>query len=177
VIPTKPTHRHLFNPALSCPRRGGTGRRRLAGSLPCRLPAAAGLLLLFAAAGCGGDPERTETGLGAGVGEVDTSLPPAQQARQEVIRRILITLQEGTVKIEALSGALHDVRFDEPADSFYEGAIGLARWNFAGPPRGDNVQVVLMLREPSSAGGGLRRVERVYTVSGSEGRWSVGRKR
>ena len=107
-------------------------------------------------------------------GTVDSSLPRAVQAKQEALQRILVSLHEG-IEVDALSGYHSDLQFQETLDEFLEGTINLARWDFNGTPTDNDVPVVLYLSVDSS-GGNERRVERVYTVTGSPGRLTIRRK-
>ncbi len=133
-------------------------------------------LLLPLAIGCGEpvvapeeayDPEQLQ-------GTVDSSLPRPLQVKQETLQRVLVSLQEG-IEVDSLSDYHPDVQFRETPDDFLEGAINLARWDFNGEPAGNDVPVVLHLSVDSS-GRNERRVERVYTVTGSPGRLTIQRK-
>ncbi len=107
-------------------------------------------------------------------GTVDSSLPGPLQSKQQALGRILVSILEG-IDIDALSGYHPDVQFRETTEEFLEGAINLARWDFNGSPTGDDVPVVLYLSADSS-GRKERRVERVYTVTGSPERRTIQRK-
>jgi hypothetical protein len=107
-------------------------------------------------------------------GQVDTSLSPELQATQKVVKRVLDELQRGT-GYESLPELHPDVRLSESREAFFDGAIGLARWNFDGPPSGNDVPVVLYLREDSPTNP-ERQVRRTYTVTGSAGQYTIARK-
>ncbi len=134
------------------------------------------VLLLAAMAGCGEPtvapedvyhPERLQ-------GTVDKSLPAELQAKQEILAEALSVGLEGN-DIEDVSEYVSGVDFEEPTAAFLDGAIGLSRWEFGGKPDGNDVPVVLFLDEdgPDKED---RRVERVYTVTGSSQRATIRRK-
>lgn len=108
-------------------------------------------------------------------GEVDKTLPPAQQEKQRILKRILDELQSRT-HYTAIQQYHADVQVTESLESYMEGTLGLARWNFNGKPDKDDVPVVLFMMEdlPNDP---ERRVERVYTVTGSPGKYTISRKR
>jgi hypothetical protein len=108
-------------------------------------------------------------------GDVDTTLPPAQQEKQKVIKRIFDELQSRT-HYTALKQYHADVRMIEPLESYMEGTLGMSRWNFNGKPEKDDVPVVLFMLE-DKPDNPERRVERVYTVTGSPGNYTISRKR
>ena len=135
------------------------------------------VLLLLATAGCGEPTVPPEEAYAPEklAGSVDTSLPKELQEKQRVIRKVLVTLQEA-IDFDDLPGYHPDVRFTESLEGFLEGTINLARWDFNGRPTGDDVPLVVFLSEDTT-GRNERRVERVYTVTGSPGRWTISRKR
>ena len=133
-------------------------------------------LLLVAVLGCGEptvppdeayDPEEMQ-------GTVDTSLPPALQAKQEAILEVFDALQRG-VPIDMLSEEVSGISFQESAESFFEDTIRLERWEFSAQPVGNDVPVVVYLAE-DDAGEDLRQQDRVYTVLGAPGRFTIRRK-
>jgi len=133
-------------------------------------------LFLVALLGCGEptvspddayDPESLQ-------GTVDTTLPPALQARQEAVLELFDALQRG-VPIDMLDQELSGIGFQESEESFLEGAIRLERWEFNGKPSGDEVPVTLFLAK-DDAGEDLLQRQRVYLVSGATGRFTIRRK-
>lgn len=133
-------------------------------------------LLVVAALGCGEptvspdeayDPEELQ-------GTVDTTLPPALQARQEAIFELFDALQRG-VPIDTLDQEISGISFQESEESFLEDTIRLERWEFSGKPLGNDVPVTLFLAK-DDAGEDLLERERVYTVSGAPGRFTIRRK-
>ena len=113
------------------------------------------------------DPEKMQ-------GTVDTTLPPELRAKQEAILEAFDALQRG-VPIDMLAEEVSGIRFTESAESFFEDTIRLERWEFNGRPTGNDVPVVLYLAE-DDAGENLRQRDRIYTVSGSPGRFTITRK-
>ena len=134
------------------------------------------VLLLAASIGCGQGEIPPEEAFAPEklMGHVDESLPPELQAKQKVLKRILVSLEEG-VDFDYLPEEHPDVQLEESMEDFLEGTINLARWDFNGPPAGDGVPVVLYFSRDTS-GRNERRVTRVYTVTGSKGRWTISRK-
>ena len=108
-------------------------------------------------------------------GEVDASLPQALQVKQRVLQGVLNELQTGT-EVEFLRNYLPDVRFQETQEKFDEGTLGVARWDFGGKPTGNDVPVVLWLSLDSS-GKNEKKVERIYSVGGSAGAYTIARKK
>lgn len=135
------------------------------------------LLSLTVAAGCGErvidpdhayKPEQLQ-------GEVDTSLPPPLQAKQQAVKAVLDTLQFG-MDFNGLRESYPHIRFRETEAGFLEGTVGLHGWKFDGPPVGDDVPVLLQLYEDST-GENIREAKRVYTVTDARGRVEIRRKR
>ena len=133
-------------------------------------------LLLVAVLGCGEptvspdeayDPEELQ-------GTVDTTLPPDLQARQEAILELFDALQRG-VPIDTLDQEISGISFQESEESFFEDTIRLERWEFSGKPSGNDVPVTLFLAK-DDAGEDLLEQERVYTVAGAPGRFTIRRK-
>ena len=133
------------------------------------------VLLLAASGGCGKAEIPAEKAYAPEklAGHVDPGLPPELQAKQEALARILISLHEG-IDFDYLPEEHPDVRFDESPESFLEGTVNLARWDFNGSPAGDDVPVVLHF-SLDTTGHNQRRVERVYVVTGLPGSWTIGR--
>jgi hypothetical protein len=133
-------------------------------------------LLLVAVLGCGEptvspdeayDPEELQ-------GTVDTTLPPDLQARQEAIFELFDALQRG-VPIDMLDQEVSGISFQESEESFLGDTIRLERWEFSGKPSGSDVPVTLFLAK-DDVGEDLLEQQRVYTVSGAPGRFSIRRK-
>jgi hypothetical protein len=106
---------------------------------------------------------------------IDTSLPKEVQEKQEVIRRALFSLQEG-YPAERLKGFLPGVKFVESQSQFLEGAKYLESWSFNGQPSGDEVPVSLFFTFEDSGSASPKKVDRVYSIKGSSGRFTVSRK-
>lgn len=110
-------------------------------------------------------------------GQVDASLPAPLQAKQQALRRLLAGLQEGIGDSHALREFVPGITFRESFDRFYEGAERLARWEFNGAPKNNEVPVALYLVDtPDGGAKAERRVERVYLVSGGGRQFTVARK-
>ena len=107
-------------------------------------------------------------------GTVDESLPRGLGAKQEMLSSVLVLLQQG-IEVDALADYEPGARFAESPEEFLEGALNLARWNFNGRPEGSDVPVVLFLTEDADTGK-ERRVERVYSVTGSATQFTISRK-
>jgi hypothetical protein len=125
--------------------------------------------------GCGtsnGGPRLDPASL---VPAVDSSLPKEAQARQQVIRDVLKNLQEG-YPVERLKKFLPGVKFNETQSQFMDGARSLESWSFNGQPTGDEVPVTLVFTPEDSGGENPKKVDRVYVVKGSAGRYTVSRK-
>ncbi|MHC5537587.1 hypothetical protein ACYOEI_05075 [Singulisphaera rosea] len=112
---------------------------------------------------------------GASATEVDRSLPAEAQQRQGIIRGALMSLQEG-YPIERLKGFLPRVKFVESGSRFLDGAKYFESWRFNGRPSGDEVPVSLFFTFEDPANAGPKRVDRVYLVKGTSGRFTVTRK-
>ncbi len=134
------------------------------------------LLLLAAVVGCGQKqvpPDEPYAGMS---GEVDTSLPPDLQAKQQALKSLFDVLSLQSRGLGQLPGQNPSLKFNESLEDFLEpGAIGLAGWDFDGQPRGNHVPVVLHLNLDAT-GRHVLEVNRVYTVSGAEGRLTIDRK-
>jgi hypothetical protein len=135
----------------------------------------AALIVLPLTLGCGmgnGGPRPDPASL---VPAVDTSLPNEAQARQQVIRNVLKNLQEG-YPVERLKKLVPGVKFNETQSQFMDGARSLESWSFNGQPTGDEVPVTLVFTPGDSGGENPNKVDRVYVVKGSAGRYTVSRK-
>ncbi len=135
-------------------------------------------LLAAIAVGCGepdvpieesDDPEQR-------VGEVDESLSKALQIKQQLLKIVLDAFTVENIEVEFLSNSYPRATFTESAEDFDENTLGVARWDFNGKPTGSDVPVALWLSVDSS-GTNERKVERVYTVTGSMGAFKVARKK
>lgn len=125
----------------------------------------------LAAAGCGGSSTAKDFSFDPATfqGTIDPSLPQPLQDKQYTVQRLLNGMREGIGEIAALRLFVPGVDFREPFDAFYEGHKRLVRWEFGGPPSGNEVPVVLYFDEKESGvidPDELVRVERVYVVSG-----------
>lgn len=131
--------------------------------------------VLAACYGCGGDQaaqpvyDPTEY-----QGEVDTSLPPELQEKQEALKRVFDELQRRT-GYDSLPDVLPDYRLTETRESFFGNTLALEKWDFNGRPSGNDVPVVVQLLEDTPEES-LRKEERVYTVTGSMGKYVIQRK-
>jgi hypothetical protein len=128
-----------------------------------------GFALPLIAAGCGSSTASEPYNVASYQGTIDTSLPRALQDKQFTVFRLLNGMREGIGEIAALRLFVPGVDFREPFDAFYEGHKRLVRWEFNGPPSGNDVPVVLYFDEQELGAidpDKLTRVERVYTVTG-----------
>ncbi len=107
-------------------------------------------------------------------GTVDESLPRGLRAKQEMLSGVFVLLQQG-IEVDALADYEPGARFAESQEEFLEGTLNLSRWNFNGRPEGSDVPVVLFLTEDADTGK-ERRVERVYSVTGSVSQFTISRK-
>jgi hypothetical protein len=133
------------------------------------------IIVLPLTLGCGssnGGPRPDPASL---VPAVDTSLPKEAQARQQVIRNLLKNLQEG-YPVERLKKLIPGVNFQETQSQFMDAARSLESWSFNGQPTGDEVPVTLRFAPEDSGGENPKKVDRVYLVKGSAGRYTVSRK-
>ena len=134
------------------------------------------LLLLAAAAGCGQKQIPPDESYARTSGEVDTSLSPDLQAKQQALKSLLDVLSLNSRGLGQLPRQNPSLKFNESLEDFLEpGAIGLAGWDFDGQPRGNDVPVVLHLNLDAT-GRHVLEVNRVYTVSGPESRLTIDRK-
>lgn len=130
---------------------------------------------LIVVAGCGQPaPERIYDPQEAS-GQVDTSLPPSLQEKQAALKQVLDKLAIQRVDPEYLSEHLPNIRFKETNDSFREGTLGLARWDFDGQPKGSDIPVVLYM-ETENPDNPEKAIKRVYRVSGGGNAFTITRK-
>lgn len=135
------------------------------------------ILMLAAAVGCGENEIPPEEAYTPVSGDVDTSLPPDLQEKQQALKSILDALSVEGVDLDQLLDQNPNLRFNESSEEFYErGGINLDGWEFNGKPVGNDLPVVLYLNLDSTGRNKLK-VERVYTVTGSRGRFTITRKR
>jgi hypothetical protein len=106
-------------------------------------------------------------------GEVDASLPPDAQAKQQALQRLLESIQRGTA-FEYLPEHVPQVAFSESRGEFFGDAIELYRWSFAGAPQGNEVPVKLVFRL-DQPGFPQREETRAYAVTSSGGGFIVAR--
>jgi hypothetical protein len=106
---------------------------------------------------------------------VDASLPKDAQAKQDVIRTAMFSLQEG-YPVERLKTFLPGVKFNETQSRFLDGARYLDRWNFNGQPSGDEIPVTLFFSGENAGSEESTKVDRVYVVKKVSGRYTVTRK-
>jgi hypothetical protein len=132
------------------------------------------MLSLSLVIGCG--PKHGPSGLTDGpASAIDPSLPKEAQAKQQVIRRILASLQEG-YPVERLKSFVPGLTFRETHERFFEGASYLESWSFNSQPSGDEVPVALVFGTPGSGSVSRTNVDRTYLVRGTPGRYTVSRK-
>ena len=86
-----------------------------------------------------------------------------------------MSLQEG-YPIERLTGFLPRGKLVESGSRFLVGAKYFESWRFNGQPSGDEVPVSLFFTFDDPANPSPKRVDRVYLVKGSSGRFTVTRK-
>lgn len=113
-------------------------------------------------------------------GEVDTNLPPVSQAKQQIIRRLFIAANDGATDAATLKLYEPTINFKESEAEFLEGHAWLARWEFNGPVKGDEVPVILYFSDVAfHVGDPSEHVpsERVYLVKQSGARATVTRKK
>lgn len=138
--------------------------------------AAAIMALAACVVGCrGGDSPTEAYDPETWQGAIDTSLPDEMQRKQNAIIRLFTAIQE--VGVEAVSEEDPNLRFEEKPREFFEnGTVDLYRWDWDGPPKGDNFPVVLILRRDEP---GFPEVEvhRTYTVRRSGKRYTIRRSR
>ena len=134
------------------------------------------ILLLAAAVGCGEKEIPPEEAYTPVSGDVDTSLSPELQQKQQALKSILDALSVEGLDLDQLPEQYPGLRFNESAEEFYErSGINLDGWEFNGKPVGNDLPVVLYLNLDSTGRKKLK-VERVYTVTGSRGRFTISRK-
>jgi hypothetical protein len=126
-------------------------------------------LLLPLAGGCGRASAVAQSDNTSG--RVDTSLPPEHQAKQEAVRKMLRGFQTGTlvpgVAVQGRTGQILD------------DASKATSWEFAGPPKGDEVPVVFHFDKQGSSPASSKnpkQVERVFLVTGGGDLFKITRK-
>lgn len=94
-------------------------------------------------------------------GTVDESLPKEVQAKQDALIRLFTAIQD--YGFEFVTQGEADLQFDESFEQFFGETVDLFRWDWDGPPEGNDLPVVLVLRKDEP---GLPEVEvhRTYTV-------------
>ena len=137
-----------------------------------------GVLLALAVSpivGCGGgeievyEPEKF-------CGEVDASLPVDDQARQEAVQSFLETVRRG-VAFEYLGDYVPDGVLAESQEEFFNGTHALMRWDFEGPPNGDDVPLVMtFLTDKPGSDDEETEERRTYTLSKSRKGYAMKRK-
>lgn len=119
--------------------------------------------------GCAAEPDFVATPEKL-VGVVDESLPPAQQAKQQSVRRFLKAIQEGVGDAEQLRLVAPGIRYSGSFTGILQGHARLARWEFTDAMQGNRVPVKLFFDELQ---GGpidprqLTQSETAFVVSGS----------
>lgn len=109
-------------------------------------------------------------------GQVDTKLPPEQQAKQAALKKFLNAVLEGVGDAGGLSIYAPGIEYRAKYDDF-SGARGkLVRWEFNGQPSGNDVPVALFFDEHAT---GLvepeqqRRDTKVFVVARLGNRFSI----
>ena len=132
------------------------------------------LLLLAALAPLAGCGSSTPPVVVANWGEVDTSLPPAQQAAQTVMSQFLKAVQSGA-DFNRLYTTLPNVIVRESETDFFGEGVHLVRWDWTGPPEGNVVGVHLELRLDIPPGDQSTVSDRKYKVTKSGKNWTIAR--
>jgi hypothetical protein len=129
------------------------------------------LLVVVASVGCGrsGPPEVVTNW-----GEVDKSLPAAQQAVQNVMSRFLKAVQSGA-DFNRLYTVLPDVIVRESETEFFGEGAHLVRWDWTGPPQGNVVGVHLELLLDIPPGDQTTVTDRTYKVTKAGANWTITR--
>lgn len=136
-------------------------------------------LVTAAIVGCSTSTAETIYIPAAQQGVVDKSLPSELRDRQQSLFRLLRGLQDGIDETVALRSLVPGVNFRESFEKFYDGTKRLVRWEFNGPPKGNEVPVVLYFDDQEHGPVDpqkLQRVERTYIVAGSGQQFTVTRK-
>lgn len=107
-------------------------------------------------------------------GEIDKSLPAAQQEMQEAMSRFLKAVQSGA-DFNRLYTSLPDVIVREQEAEFYGEGVHLVRWDWTGPPQGNIVGVHLELLLDIPPGDQTTSSERKYKVTKSGRNWTIAR--
>lgn len=140
------------------------------------------ILVLLVLAGCSGAEQGEVFDPAEWQGQVDRSLPPDVQAKQDAVIRLFDAMITVGVEFEFLNSEYADITFTESEQDFFEGAMDLFRWDWDGPPQGNDFPVQLTMRkdDPSARSESdlpLVEFRRVYTVTGSPGRFVIVRRR
>jgi hypothetical protein len=133
------------------------------------LAAFVAILILPLAAGCSrgqaAGPSDTVNG------KVDTSLPPEQQAKQEAVRKMFVGFQTGTL--------VPGVAIQGRSEQIFNEATRTTSWEFNGPPKGNEVPVVLHFDDKAGSPGNPKapkKLERVFLVTGGGDLFKIARK-
>jgi hypothetical protein len=117
---------------------------------------------LLALAGCPAAQEEAYDPIVVS-GEVDVSLAPESQRRQQAVREGLLAVQRG-VDFAYFADEAPGVRWEESRDAFFtDRAVDLARWEFMGPPDGARIKLKMVFRI-DERGFPEREEVRVYEV-------------
>ncbi|MCA9103535.1 MAG: hypothetical protein R3C10_20625 [Pirellulales bacterium] len=127
------------------------------------------LILTLVLAGCGNDEPAPVYEPQKMRGDVDPAAPSDVQVRQQALIKLFDEIMQ---RISAKYRG-RDVVLAESDEEFFEGFVYLRRWEWAGPPDGDDLSVKLVLMDGDEET--LHEVTRVYTVTGS-GPFTVRRK-
>jgi hypothetical protein len=128
-------------------------------------------LLLVGVLGC---QESRPPAVVVNWGEVDPSLPPAQQELQSTMRDFLRAVQSGA-DYNRLYTTLPNTVIKEPEASFFGEGVHLVRWEWTGPPQGNVVPVRLELMLDIPPGDKIVKYERSYKINKASGKWIVAR--
>ena len=107
-------------------------------------------------------------------GEVDQSLPAAQQAAQTVMSQFLKAVQSGA-DFNRLYTTLPNVIVRESETEFFGEGVHLVRWDWTGPPQGNIVGVHLELLLDIPPGDQTTTSDRRYKVTKSGNNWTIAR--
>jgi hypothetical protein len=146
--------------------------------MPKLIVAALVLGFVLAAIGCGPAPVVQAFDPASIQGKVDTTLSSLQQSQQHGMRLFLNAIQEGAGDQAGLS-LLAPVTFRDPFPAFFGTSSRLVRWDFNGPPRGNEVPVTLYFDNHTSGPVDATqevREDRVYYVVPSGQRYTIARK-
>jgi hypothetical protein len=107
-------------------------------------------------------------------GEVDTTLPPAQQELQVTMRDFLRAVQSGA-DYNRLYTMLPNTVIKEPESSFFGEGVHLVRWDWMGPPHGNVIPVRLEMMLDIAPGDKTVEYERSYKINKASGKWIIAR--